>query len=209
MVALLDITGQRFGNLVALYRDGRNSRNEILWVCQCDCGNRFAAKQGALRSGNRKKCPRCTGRQPGRTRDLHGMAHSPEYRIWSLVHDRCMNPRNRTYDRHGGRGIKLCERWMTFRNFYEDMGQRPSSDHSIDRIDNNGNYEPGNCRWATRIEQANNRRSNVLLTFEGRTLTAKQWSRETGLSWETIRKRLKRGWSDEKTLTVPNMRKRT
>lgn len=121
--------------------------------------------------------------------------------------NRCRNARSPYYHLYGGRGIKVCERWKGkngFLNFLQDMGRRPSPKHSIDRIDNNGNYEPGNCRWATRIEQNRNRRDNRLVTFNGQTKCIAEWCDETGLPEKSVRARLwLLGWSVEDALTTP------
>jgi hypothetical protein len=131
----------------------------------------------------------------------HHMSHSPEHDSWLSAKQRCLNPNDRAYSRYGGRGIKFSERWMVFLAFYEDMGPRPLG-MELDRIDNNGNYEPGNCRWATPQQQANNRRSNRWITFNGKTQTVMQWSRETGIKRTTIEQRLDScGYSVQKALT--------
>lgn len=115
----------------------------------------------------------------------------------------CNNPNHHNYANYGGRGITMCERWKSFENFLADMGERPSRQHTIDRIDNNGNYEPGNCRWATPRQQLTNKRNNVRLTFNGETMTLMEWSERYNLLFETLRGRLKRGWSVEDALTRP------
>jgi len=130
--------------------------------------------------------------------------YSPEYSIWMNLRARCNNPKNNRYDSYGARGIKVCDRWMAdFVNFLEDMGRRPSKAHSIDRIDNDGNYEPGNCRWATRKEQCRNRRSSRFLEFNGQVKTAAEWAEEVGIEQSTLNLRLKYGWSVERALTQP------
>lgn len=129
------------------------------------------------------------------------MGRSSEYRIWGLIKDRCFNDRGESYAYYGARGITMCERWRNdFSAFYADMGPRPSPKHQVDRIDNNGNYEPGNCRWAVGLVQANNKRNNVNVTAFGKTQTVAQWSRETGISDKVIYKRLVRGWSPERAV---------
>ena len=126
-----------------------------------------------------------------------------EYHTWRCMRGRCKNPKSRLFSAYGGRGIYVCERWNDFDMFYADMGPRPSSSHSLDRIDNDGPYSPENCRWATHYQQSNNRRSSVLLTFRGKTQSIRQWSRETGINHSTIQRRLKRlKWSVEKALTT-------
>jgi len=124
-------------------------------------------------------------------------------RWWAMV-DRCTNPHNRCYARYGGRGITVCDRWRTFQVFFADMGMFPTRDHSLERIDNLGPYAPDNCRWATRIEQGQNKRNNVTLTLHGRTLTLNAWARDVGIDRLTLRRRLRDlGWSPERTLTTP------
>lgn len=130
--------------------------------------------------------------------------YSSEYSIWMNMRARCNNPANTSYANYGARGIKVCERWESdFLNFLEDMGRRPSRKHSIDRIDNNGHYEPSNCRWATFSEQARNRRTSRFIEFRGRSLTLAEWAQEIGIDMRTLHLRLKNGWSIERALTQP------
>ena len=124
-----------------------------------------------------------------------------EYSTWFAMHERCRTEKNPSYARYGGRGIRVCERWKDYANFLEDMGRKPSSAHSIDRIDSNGDYEPSNCRWATHREQQNNKCSNLKITFDGKTMTAAEWARHMGLRPSAVVKRLRSGWSVEDTLT--------
>lgn len=141
------------------------------------------------------------------------MTGTPEYKSWQHLLDRTSNPNNRGYADWGGRGIKVCARWrepdgLGFANFYEDMGPKPGPEYSIDRIDNNGNYEPGNCRWATRTQQVRNRRTSVYITYRGVTHHLCEWAAITGLSYETLRFRHRRKWDVESMLSLPkNARK--
>lgn len=133
----------------------------------------------------------------------HGQSRTTEYRIWLQMRARCGNPNHANYARYGGRGIKVCQRWEnSFEAFLEDMGPRPSSNHSLDRVNNNKGYGPDNCAWALPSEQANNRRTNSNLTFEGRTQTIAQWAAELGISQHTLRRRLEEGWSVAVALTT-------
>lgn len=132
----------------------------------------------------------------------HGMAHTPIYRLWRAMHNRCKNPNVAAYPDYGGRGIVVCERWQEFENFFADMGERPEG-MSLDRIDNDGPYSPENCRWATRFEQAHNKRNLHLVTAFGRTQTISDWSRETGVKLGTIWQRLASGWAPETAVTSP------
>ena len=138
----------------------------------------------------------------------HLQSHTPEHNTWLEMRRRCADPSRNNYATHGGRGIKVCDRWQRFENFYADMGARPSKRHSIDRIDNDGNYEPGNCRWATRREQNLNKRNNVVITAFGVTAPLGHFipcpggiaTNEYKRAW----RRLKRGWDAERALTAPN-----
>lgn len=136
----------------------------------------------------------------------HGLRNTPEYYIWQSMNRRCYEQSRADYPRYGGRGITVCQRWRdSVAAFYEDMGPKPSPQHSIDRIDSNGNYEPQNCRWATQEQQANNKRSSHYLTHDGLTLTIAQWARKLDISEKVLGRRLSRGWPVEKALTTPTM----
>jgi hypothetical protein len=138
----------------------------------------------------------------------HGKSNSSTYRVWSGMLTRCGNPNTRAYADYGGRGIRVCERWLDFALFFADMGERPSSGHSIDRIDNDGNYEPANCRWATRKEQNNNSRHNRLITINGISKTLEDWANYAGFVPGTLNYRLKMGWH-ESELLLPARTKRS
>jgi hypothetical protein len=127
-----------------------------------------------------------------------------EYNTWCDIKRRCNDPKRKDYERYGGRGIKVCERWNVFENFLADMGKKPSKKHSIERMNNDGLYEPTNCKWATTKEQNNNQRSNILITFDGQTMNMKQWSEAKGIPYTTLKRRLRTlGWSVQKALTTP------
>jgi hypothetical protein len=128
---------------------------------------------------------------------------SPEYRAWANMLTRCRNLRTRNWAYYGARGITVCDRWKTFENFLADMGRRPSHEHSLDRIDNAKGYFPGNVRWATRKEQANNKSNNRLITFQGETLTQAQWAEKRGIDSKTLHQRLANGWSIGRALSQP------
>ena len=151
---------------------------------------------------------RFTAEYNRRTKTIHGEAHTnrttPEYNVWVAIKKRCYNPTYKDFPRYGARGIRVCDRWLeSFLNFLADMGRRPSSRHSLERINNDGPYAPENCRWALSVEQANNRRNNRHITFNGRTLTVAQWERALGTKRGLILDRLQRGWTIDAAMTRP------
>lgn len=145
-----DLTGQRFGSWLVLEKVLNELTRRWFHKCQCDCGTVRIIKTRDLRSGQSSRCDRCRA-------TTHGLSNTNTYRIWQGMIYRCKNPNYKNYKYYGGRGITVCERWHKFENFFQDMGERPKG-LSIDRINNNGNYEPGNCRWATVKEQTSNQR---------------------------------------------------
>lgn len=197
-----DIAGQRFGRLVALVVEPTAQPGRF-WRCACDCGAFVVSTVGRLRVGNTKSCG-ClkvdAARVKGKSSATHGMFGTREYATWSAMLGRCSNPKHSAWPDYGGRGITVCTAWLKFDNFYADMGARPSG-KSLDRVDNSGNYEPRNCRWATKKEQARNRRGNRLVEFNGTTATLAETAARVGLPVSTVRDRLNAGWPTEVALT--------
>lgn len=212
MAELIDLTGLRFGRLRVVKRATSKGRRGARWHCACDCGGTSVVGASALRSGHTQSCG-CLQRERTAaaariSSRIHGMTNSPEFRSWLAMLSRCRNPNATGYDRYGGRGIAVCERWDDFTLFYSDMGPRPSLTHSLDRIDKNGDYCPDNCRWATKEEQANNRRDNQIVIIDGAETTLRRALRQTGniVDRKTAWRRIQRGWQHEQAITVPAKR---
>lgn len=198
----IDISGRVFGRLTVLGRSPKDTRK---WHCRCECGRSKDIERGSLLGGDSKSCG-CLFRELLQRRNTtHGMTHTVEYRVWEGIRKRCFQPSCKAYKYYGGRGITISAEWESFSTFLSDMGQRPSADHSIDRINNDGLYSADNCRWATRQEQGNNKRNNRLLSLCGRTQTFKQWTTELGLTPHALYIRL-RNWPLERALTEPPRR---
>lgn len=197
MVAPIELTGQRFGRLTVLGRAPGLPRWKGKWQCRCDCGGEKVVWAPHMRTGRTSSCG-CIKREHlaklSAAKVTHGRTHTVEYRIWGGMINRCTDQNNKNWLSYGGRGIKVCQRWRDFANFFADMGERPSNGLSIDRIDNDGDYEPGNCRWATPKVQARNTRANVLYTYAGRTMPLCVWADESGLRRTIFYWRFAQGW---------------
>lgn len=198
----LDAVGRVFARLTVVAVEGRNARSQLLVKCLCVCGAEIKARYSHLQSSNIKSCG-CLARELSAERQrTHGRSESRTYRAWVAMRNRCYNTLDPAYKYWGARGITVCDRWLeSFENFFEDMGECPPK-MSLDRRENSDNYRPGNCRWATSKEQANNRRGNVNLTLEDRTQTVAAWAEELGIKGDTLYKRLLRGWTGEEVLTT-------
>lgn len=196
--------GQQFGRLTVTALYGRKEDGSAIMLCECSCGAVVTVPCRGLVTRHVQSCG-CLNRDLTIERStVHGMYGSTEYTTWCGMIQRCTNTKAISYPRYGGRGITVCEAWKKFSNFYRDMGPKPSKDHTLDRMDNNGPYCKENCRWATQREQGSNQRTNRLVTLNGKTQTLTQWASESGIPLATLWARLsKYGWTIEKALTTP------
>lgn len=195
MSKFLDLTGKKFGLLTVIRLHSKDDRYRYRWECVCDCGGKAVCITNNLTRGHTLSCGCYSMKRRAEAATKHGQSgRTAEYRAWLHMKSRCYNNKVELYPIYGGRGITVCKRWLhSFENFFSDMGKRPSSKHSLDRIDVNGNYEPSNCRWATAIQQARNKRSNRLITFNGYTATLTEWAEKLNTTDKVIRKRIERG----------------
>lgn len=207
-----DITGVRFGRLVVIGRStSKHPSGTYSWVCRCDCGKTKDYLRANLVRGCTKSCGCLHVERMAQWGSLvrkHGQSKTRLYRKWMGMKNRCNDPKNVVYADYGGRGIRVCERWTnSFPAFLEDMGVPPTPKHEIDRIDNNGNYEPGNCRWVTHVQNMQNTRASRFIEFNGRTMTLSEWAKEKGFSTSTLYSRLERGWTIAAAIETPLLKR--
>lgn len=195
------MSGKRFGRWIVLERSKKVAPH-IHWRCRCQCGTERDVSGVHLRAGRTRSCGCYQKEIRGQLHRTHGLTNSPEYGAWSRMITRCEAKNNPEYHRYGGRGIKVCAKWRkSFLAFLADMGPRPTSRHSLDRIDNNGNYTPSNCRWATKQEQARNTRRNRYVVVRGERMTLIEAVERYGGNYGTVKWRINaRGMSIEKAL---------
>ncbi len=195
---LIDVKGQRFGRLIVIEKAEKTDVGKnAFWLCKCDCGNEKIIGSRNLRSGDSQSCG-CLHRDVHTT---HKLSKHPLFAVWHAMKARCYNPTNKDYNNYGARNITICNEWLDVCNFIkwaENNGYKYGTGFSIDRINCNGNYEPSNCKFSTNLEQANNKRNNILVNYQGETKTLKQWSKDLNLKYGTIYGRLKKGWSIDK-----------
>jgi len=203
---MIDRIGVRYGMLTVVSLERRVFRSSRqgyanYWKCLCDCGNETQVHQSNLVSGNTKSCGCKSSRLTiGDRVTTHGMSETPTYTSWRAMKDRCYQPSHKEYKRYGAVGISVCKRWRdSFENFFADMGERPDG-CTLERVNGKKNYSPSNCIWATKEQQANNRKNNRLIEFGGEVMTLAQWSTKTGIPAATIARRIDRGWDVERAL---------
>lgn len=198
-----ELKNKRFGKWLVVEKDLNALPDRSRWICKCDCGFTKSVMTQNLINGQSQGC----GKGVCAPALKHGgrMNRTPEYAAWVCMKQRCLNPKSRNFKTWGGRGIKIHPEWINdFEKFLSHVGLRPSPKHSLDRIGNEGNYEPGNVRWALPIVQQNNKRSSKIISHAGKTQSVAQWSRELGIHRNDILRRLKLGWSIKRALTEPS-----
>ncbi len=209
MARYQDVTGCRFGRLIALEPNGRDKSGYVVWRCKCDCGREVDVSNKYLGKGT-MSCGCLAKELSAKRLETHGKSRSRIYRVHRTMMMRCYNPNAHEYENYGGRGITVCDEWHDFERFYEwavqngyDENSKKQSECTIDRIDHNGNYEPSNCRFVSMKTQQRNKRSNVLITYNGETHCMSEWAEIAGLKYVTFCHRLKAGWSMEDAMNKP------
>lgn len=207
MAKIKDLSGQRFGKLTAIKPVGRNKHGNYFWLCKCDCGNEKTVRSSSLLSGYTRSCGcLATSARTENIKKANGFYHGHNkkrlHRIYLCMIYRCTNPKSKDFKYYGDRGITVCEEW---KNSYESFEKWAfengyAENLTLDRKDTNGNYEPSNCRWATMLEQSNNKRCNIIITFNGETHTLKEWAKISGVNYYTMHKRYKAGKSPAEIL---------
>jgi hypothetical protein len=202
---LLDATGQTFGRLLVVC-EKPGVRKHRMVECVCSCGKTTVARLSHMRAGRTKSCGCLSVEMAALRNRTHGACTTTEYKSWEKMKARCRDPRNNEYHRYGARGIAVCDRWLGplgFSNFLADMGKKPTHEHSIDRIDNTRGYCPNNCRWADRLTQANNKRNNRRIIFNGMDRTVSEWERALGFPRGVVLMRLYKGMTNDRALSQP------
>lgn len=203
MPPLIDLTGARFGRWTVICRAGKAKNGHTQWLCECACGQTEIVGGDSLKSGHSRSCG-CLRKETHW--ETHGKSKTKLFRVWCAMRDRCLRPTDKCYSWYGGRGISVCSEWSnSFQEFYNwALNSGYSAGLTIDRIDNNGNYTPSNCRWVDRSTQSRNRRSTHFITVKGETHCIKEWSEITGISENVIYLRINRlKWSPERAVSEP------
>lgn len=194
-----DLTDKTFGRLSVKGYIGKK-KDHGYWLCQCICGVTKEVRGAHLVAGRTMSCGCYQAEASKEYHTEHNMSHTPEHNAWSAMQSRCYNPNNIRYNRYGGRGIKVDPRWHTFEQFYADMGPRPSEQHSVDRKNNDEDYSPENCHWATNEQQAYNKSNTKRFELNGKLVTIADLAKLTTLAGPVIRERIRRGWSIEEAI---------
>lgn len=191
----INLEGQKFSKLTV--SKSRKTSKGKEWLCLCDCGQEKWVKTNLLTSGVTKSC--------GCLMNKHGLSKTKAWGSWRAMKERCENPNCKSYKNYGAKGITYCERWQSFANFYEDMGERPS-EHTLERLDNSKGYSKANCVWIHKSKQGLNQTSNLVYTYQGKTMILAEWTRLLNLNYDLVYNRLRRGMSFEESITRPKGR---
>lgn len=205
-----DYTGERFGKLLVIgVSERKDKTGHKFYRCLCDCGKEKDISGSHLATGASKSCGCEVGSSAKKRNTTHGMSHSRLFSIWMGMKKRCTNANDRSYKHYGGRGINICDEWKAdFMSFYDwSINNGYTEDLSIDRIDVNGNYEPSNCRWVSRLEQAKNKRSNHEVTINGKTQLITDWCKESPVTATTVYARLRQGYKVKDAIFMPDQRR--
>ena len=203
MAKLIDLTGKRYAKLTVVSREDNSPRGVAVWLCRCDCGNFVSVRGGNLKSGAVKSCGCLRKTPPNKS---HGMSHSALYRKWAAIKRRCYCKSVRSYKDYGARGIKMCEEWERSSSAFIKWALENGYEEglTIERINNDGDYCPGNCKWIPFTEQQGNRRNCVKIEYNGKTKNLSQWCRDLGLDYSRVHNRMKKlGWTFEKAISEP------
>ena len=202
---LIDLTDKKFTRWTVIkfsHRRTKNKTHRYYWDCRCTCGVKRKVNSDLLKRGQSKSCG-CLSIELSKNMVKHNMCNTRTYKSWQKMLSRCTNSNDDSYKYYGDRGIKVCTRWLnSFEKFLEDMNERPEG-MTLDRKDNDKGYSPENCRWATPLEQARNKRNNVLIEHNGQTKTIGEWTTIAGLSHGAVRARIKLGWSIKEAIETP------
>lgn len=191
MPNLINLVGRKYNRLTVLSFVGRNKHKQRLYECRCDCGTTLTVVSGNLSEGCTHSCGCYRKEISSENQKKHGECRrTKEYSTWRGMRQRCNDPKNIGFKNYGGRGIKVCDRWNIYQNFIGDMGRAPSKKHSIDRIKNDMDYGPGNCKWATKLEQANNTRRNKMIEYNGEIKSLPDWCRSLNLNYRMVASRI-------------------
>jgi hypothetical protein len=202
MAKVMDLINERFGRLVVVRREENSRAGKSRWLCICDCGNEKVVVGGNLKHRGQQSCGCLRDEVTIRRNFKHGMMSHPLYGTWKNMRGRCNSPDHKNFEHYGGRGIKICPRWDDFILFVKDMGERPHPKYSLERINNDKDYSPENCKWATHTEQRNNTRVNKIITFLGVDYTIAQAAKIFSMKYQKLYSRLRRGWSVYDAITV-------
>lgn len=203
MGRVIDLKGQKFGRLLVLEFAGLAENRNALWNCLCDCGNEKIIKGHLIKRGKTKSCGCLNKEITSKRGRKHKMAGTKFYQVWNTMIMRCHNPNSKSFKCYGAKGITVCDRWRVFQNFYDDMFPTYKEGLSIERKDFTKGYNPENCTWATKLEQANNTSSNHVIEYKGAKYTLSQAARLAGISVDTFKRRIYLGWDVERALNEP------